>query len=82
MAYSKRSRQLNPSRAVSTALSRLRSEVAHGAVVAQVVPHYVSEDAGSAPVYHAEIRQTVADGVIEELVQVYLRVRRALAAQV
>ena len=74
--------KFDPRGAVAAALSGLRPEVSDAAVVAQVFTDYVSERARSPPVYHPDLAQAVANGMVEKVVESNLRVVNTQTAQV
>jgi len=57
-------RKLHPRRAVSAALSRLRAETAHAAMIAQMLARHAPQDARAATVNHAQPRHPVPRGVV------------------
>ena len=57
-------RKLHPRRAVSAALSRLRAETAHAAMMAQMLARHAPQDARAATVNHAQPRHPVPRGVV------------------
>ena len=57
-------RKLHPRRAVSAALSRLRAETAHAAMIAQMLARHAPQDARAATVNHAQPRHAVPRGVV------------------
>ena len=57
-------RKLHPRRAVSAALSRLRAETAHAAMIAQMLARHAPQDARAATVNHPQPRHPVPRGVV------------------
>ena len=57
-------RKLHPRRAVAAALSRLRAETAHAAMIAQMLARHAPQDARAATVNHPQPRHPVPRGVV------------------
>ena len=57
-------RKLHPRRAVSAALSRLRAETAHAAMIAQMLARHAPQDARAPTVNHPQPRHPVPRGVV------------------
>ena len=57
-------RKLHPRRAVAAALSRLRAETAHAAMIAQMLARHAPQNARASTVNHAQPRHAVPRGVV------------------